>query len=182
MKTTTAFIFILIAIGLFYTFIRPHYEKVKAIQIQANQYSEVLENVQELSKKRDELLLKYNALPKTEVERINKALPNNVDTVKLALDFDSIASKYGISIKNIRINQRVLDVGSNIGAIAVSPTNLYQTVTVNFSFVSNYDNFRKFIRDIESSLRIIDVRSIGFSATDSGLNEYTLSIDTYWLK
>ncbi len=182
MKTTTAFIFILISIGLFYTVINPHYEKVKVLQTQANQYSEVLDNVEELSQKRDELLLKYNALPKAEVERVNKALPNNIDTVKLALDFDSIASKYGISIKNIKTSERRDDAANNLGIIQVTPTNTYQTVVVNFTFVSNYENFRKFIKDIESSLRIIDIRSISFATSDSGLTEYTLSIDTYWLK
>lgn len=182
MKTTTAFIFILVAIGLYYTMISPHYDKVKVLQAQANQYSEVLDNVEELTKKRDELLLKYNALPKNDVERIQKALPDHIDTVKLALDFDTIASKYGISIKNIRTSERKVDITTNIGAIQTAPVNSYQTVNVSFSFVSNYDNFRKFVRDIESSLRVIDIRSINFSVSDGGLYEYTLSIDTYWLQ
>lgn len=179
MKSTTAIIFILVAIGLFYTVINPHYAKVQGLRVEAAKYSDVLSNVETLNQKRDELLLKYNSIPKEQLSRIEKSLPDHIDSVKLAVDFDSIASKYGISIKNIKTSEKKDDSSGIIQATSIVP---YQTVTVNFSFVSTYDNFRKFMRDIESSLRIIDIRSVGFISTDNGLYEYTVSIDTYWLK
>ncbi|MDQ3089864.1 MAG: hypothetical protein M3Q24_01785 [bacterium] len=180
MKTTTPVILILVSAGLFYTFISPHYEKVQALQGEANEYSEVLDNVEELTEKRDELLIKFNAIPKADVVRVEKALPDNIDSVRLALDFDTIAAKYGISIKNINLSER--QGGGDQGIIQAGNVNQYETATVTFSFVATYPNFRKFIRDIESSLRIIDIRSIGFITGESGFYEYTVSIDTYWLK
>ncbi len=183
MKTTTPFIFILVAIGLYYTVISPHYEKVKELQVEANQYSEVLDNVEELSEKRDALLLKYNQIPKAEISRIEKALPDNVDSVRLALDFDSIAAKYGISLKSIKTGdktQQQQDIGG--GIMAPTATNVYETAPVVISFVSNYENFRKFMKDIESSLRVIDVKAVTFTSTDTKLYEYAVTIDTFWLK
>jgi len=118
-------------------------------------------------------------MPKNDVERINKVLPNNVDTVRLATDFDSIASKYGISIKNI---QSIESKNSNSSTIIQSDGKAYNAVDVNFSFVASYDNFRNFMQDIEKSLRIIDIESVSFDQGDSGLSEYRVSIKTYWLK
>jgi len=183
MKSTTPFIFILVAIGLYYTVISPHYAKVKELQSEAGQYSEVLDNVDELSQKRDELLMKYNQIPKAEISRIEKALPDNIDSVRLALDFDSIAAKYGISLKSIKTGdktQQQPDMGS--GIIAAAPTNVYESAPVMITFVSSYENFRKFMKDIESSLRIIDVKAVNFTSTDTKLYEFTVTFETFWLK
>ncbi|MDB5266953.1 MAG: hypothetical protein JWN89_768 [Parcubacteria group bacterium] len=181
MKNSTAIVLILIAGGLFYTFINPQYTKVKGLRDEANKYDEILSNVSTLTETRDSLLMKYRSMPKVELERLSKVLPDNVDTVKLAMDFDTIAAKYGISIKSIQTGEVKNDTGSNI----VQPTagKPYETVGVTFSFVSSYENFRKFMHDIEQSLRLIDVKSVSFETRgDGGLYEYKVSIQTYWLK
>lgn len=182
MKTSSSFALILIAGALFYTFINPQYAKVKELRAQAAQYDEVLENVSSLVETRDNLLLKYREMPKSEIDRLTKVLPDNVDTVKLALDFDTIAAKYGISIKSIQTDTNVGQGNSTI--IQDGSGRPYAPVTVAFTFVSSYENFRKFMRDIEQSLRIIDVKSIAFqsSGDSSTLYEYKIAIQTYWLK
>ncbi len=178
MKSSNAVIFILIAIGLFYTVINPHYAKVQALQVEANKYSDVLDNVDALTQKRDDLLIKYNSIPKDQITRVEKALPDHIDSVRLAVDFDSIASKYGISIKNIKTAK----IEDNSSIIQPVSTTGYDFVRVDFGFISTYDSYRKFMKDIESSLRIIDIRTTSFKASENGLYEYTVSIDTYWLK
>jgi hypothetical protein len=179
MKSTNAIIFILIAIGLFYTVINPHYSKVQALQTEADKYADVLDNVDSLTQKRDDLLTKYNSISKDQIARIEKAVPDNIDSVRLAVDFDSIASKYGISIKNIKTTTKTEDNSSVIQPVS---KNGYGSVRVDFSFISTYDNYRKFMKDIESSLRIIDIRTTSFRGSENGLYEYNVSIDTYWLK
>jgi len=180
MKTTTAFILILISAGLFYTFIMPEYSKVVALRAEAAQYDEVLQNVSDLSQKRDELLLKYNAMPKDETDNLQKILPDNVNVVELALNLDAIASKYGISIKNVKtIDDKQDQSATTVQSPASGP---YQMMRIDFSFVSTYDSYRKFQRDLEQSLRIIEVRQVSFNTNDNGLNEFQMEIQTYWLK
>lgn len=180
MKNSTAFILLLISIGLFYTFVSPHYEKVSTLRGQASQYKDILANVSALAAKRDDLNVKLKNTPPTEVAKLEKILPDNVDTVNLAMTFDSIAARYGISIKSIRTVESKTDTGTSI--IQTGKARPYDKVTVSFSFISTYANFRKFMADIEQSLRIIDVKSVAFQATDSGIYEYQVSVDTYWLK
>lgn len=179
MKNTTGIILILVSIGLFYTFVSPHYDKVKILRNQSTQYKNILANVSDLAKKRDDLEAKYNNTPEQEIARLEKILPGNVDTVNLAMTFDSIAARYGISIKSIRAVDKKDDLGT---AIVQSNNAPYDAVTVSFSFISTYPNFRKFMADIETSLRIIDMKSVAFQATESGLYEFQVSVDTYWLK
>ncbi len=181
MKGTTAFSLLLVAAALTYTVIMPQYSKVEARRAEAAQYEEVLNNVSDLSRKRDELLIKYNALPKGDVDKLKKILPDNVNVVELTLNIDAIASKYGISIKSIRTTESKANQSATV--VEAPDSGPYQRVTLTFSFISSYENFRKFVRDLEQSLRIIEIRNITFTNNnDSSLNDYQMQIDTYWLK
>jgi Tfp pilus assembly protein PilO len=181
MKNSTSFILILISAGLFYTFIMPEYEKIQALRAEAAQYNSVLDNVADLSQTRDELLLKYNAMPKTETDNLKRILPDNVNVVEMALNLDAIASKYGISIKNVKI----LDDKSNQSATTVQTPSAgpYEKATINFVFITSYENFRNFERDLEQSLRILEVKEVKITAQpDSTFNQFDMQIETYWLK
>jgi Tfp pilus assembly protein PilO len=175
MNNSSAFTLILISAGLFYTFISPQYDKIKALQAQAGEYANVIQSVNDLKDTRDSLLTKYQSLPKSELDKLGRILPDHVDTVKLALDIDTIASKYGISIKNIKVD-------SEIPNAIVTSGSSYETIKVNFNFITSYSNFRRFLTDLEASLRLIDITSIGFDSSDNGLYQYEISFNTYWLK
>lgn len=180
MKNNNAIILLLLSVGLFYTFTNAQYQSVKELNALANEYKTVLKNVSGIVDLRDKLFVTYSAFPKVETERLNKVLPDNIDTVRLALDLDSMASKHGISIKSV---QTVLGANSASGLIVLPEyAKNYEVATVSFSFISNYENFKGFLADIEKSLRIMDVKSVSFQVADSGFYEYQVSVETYWLK
>lgn len=181
MKDNVAIILILLAVGLFYTFTNSEFQDVKELQALANEYEDVLDNASEIIELRDSLLTTYATVPKSEIERLNKVLPDNVDTVKMALDLDGMASKYGISIKSIKTSTdpTVVDPSLMVLPEYAKP---YEKALVSFSFVSTYENFKNMLIDIEKSLRIMDVKSVSFQAKESNLYEYQISVDTYWLK
>ena len=179
MKNTTAIVVIIISIALFYTYIMPEYDKIQVLRTNLADYESIIQNVSSLANKRDELLVKYNNIPGAEINNLTKTLPDYIDTVRLAMDFDNISAKYGISIKSFQ----VLNTNNSNTTIAdATASKAYGATTVSFSFVTTYNNFRSFMKDIEQSLRIIDVKSVSFTSSDNGLNEYNVSIQTYWLK
>lgn len=173
-------ILIVLAIGLFYTFGSPQYEQVKTLQASANEYRNVIENVSRIAEARDALLVEYEAIAPSERDKLIKALPNNVDSVRLALDLDTIAGRYGIAIKDVAVDARA---DSN-AALAVLPDSKvpYEKAVVTFSFVSNYENFVRFLTDLEKSLRLMDIKSVSFRVAENGLYEHELQVETYWLK
>ncbi|OHB11492.1 MAG: hypothetical protein A3G05_01655 [Candidatus Zambryskibacteria bacterium RIFCSPLOWO2_12_FULL_45_14] len=180
MKNNATIILLLLSVGLFYTFTNVQYQEAKSLQTIANKYQDVLAEASEAIELRDRLLSTYEAIPASEIERINKALPDNVDTVRLAFDLDGMASRYGISIKSI---QAV--VGADAGSSTIVLPELagpYSEATVSFSFISTYSNFMRLLADLEKNLRIMDITSIKFLTSESGLYEYQISVETYWLK
>ncbi len=180
MKTTTAPILLLISIGLFYTFTSPHYRDVEDLRLTAGEYQNVLQNISEIAETRDRLLVSYEEIPKSEIDRLSKVLPDSIDTVRLAVDLDTIASRYGIFIKNVKVDT---GAGQNSTMITLPESaKPYEKVVVSFSFVSNYQNFRKFLEDLEKSLRIMNVKAMTFQSSEAGLYDHQLSVETYWLR
>lgn len=180
MKNTTALFLIVLAIGLFYTFTKSTYDDAKTRAVTADEYKGVLANLDAIVEARDRLIINYNSISKAEIERLSKALPMNVDTVRLALDLDTIASRYGISISDV-----TLYTGSeqNSSEFSVGGTGTpYEKVEVLISFVSNYENFRLFLEDLEKSLRIMDVKGLNFQVGENSLYEHSVLISTYWVK
>jgi Tfp pilus assembly protein PilO len=180
MKNNTAIILLLLSVGLFYTFTNGQYQDVKKLHALSSEYKGILRNIAAIVELRDRLQVTYATLPVAEIERVSKVLPDNIDTVRLALDLDSMASRYGISIDSIKV-----EVGAAGGTdLVVLPeyAEVYDKATVSFSFVSNYGNFMRLLADVEKSLRIMDIKSVSFESNESGLYEYEISVETYWLK
>jgi Tfp pilus assembly protein PilO len=179
MKNSSSFTLLLLSVGLFYTFISPHYDKVKMYRSQSAQYKDILANVTMLTEKRQDLEAKYANTPEAEIAKLEKILPPNVDTVTLAMTLDTIAAKYGISIKSVRTTERTSD-GTTI--VQNAGNKAYQPVLVTFAFTSDYDDFRGFMDDLEKSLRILDVKTLNFTTSDTGEYSFQVEIETYWLK
>lgn len=173
-------ILILVAAGLFYTFTNPIYQETKQLRTQVSAYKDVLQNAEATKELRDSLQTKYKQVPAGEVARLNKVLPPYVDNVRLALDLDTIASRYGVSIGSVDVKTQPVSQGGFILPGAGS-SGSYNSANVTFSFTSSYSDFKKFMADIEKSLRIIDVESLGFEATENGIYNYSLTVNTYWL-
>lgn len=182
MSNNTAIVFILLSFGLYYTFTSVQYQEVKDLRAEAAEYKNVLDNATQIFDLRDALQSNYASIPRDEIERLHKALPDNVDTTQLALDLDGITSRYGVSLKSVLITspQEYIDP-----SLIILPENQppYGKSSVTFAFVSSYENFRNIIVDVERGLRLMDIREITFNAnTDATLYEFRITADIYWLK
>ena len=67
------------------------------------------------------------------------------------------------------------------GQVGASDTD-YDSLILSFSVTGSYDTFRAFVESLEQSLRLVDIQSISFSATDTGVYDYSIAVKTYWLK
>lgn len=182
MKFLLPAIFLLVSFGLFFMYIDDAYQNVKFLQEEQSSFNDALQKSKELQAIRDSLLSKYNTFSSVDLDRLEKMLPDNIDNVRLVLEIDSIASKYGMRISAVTIDSGVSGVTSE-GAIG--PTGeQYETVILSFNITAAYEDFVRFLKDIESSLRIVDITSINFSSENDfdEVYNYKIGIKTYWLK
>ena len=182
-RLTFPILFILLAIGLFFVYIDPTYKEIQVALKDEEKFDQALDKSKELREIRDTLLSEYNAFSTTDLNRLSKLLPDHVDNVRLVLDIDHIASTYGMRIKNVAI---IADDSREEGIVGPDVTP-YQSVILSFSIASSYENLKLFIKDLEKSLRIVDVTDISLGASkalgaSAEFYEYNISLKTYWLK
>ncbi len=181
---------ILLSIGSFILYTNPTYKDIKAIRAEVSSYNEALANGKELQKERDALSAKYRTFSPEAVNRLSVLLPDSADNIRLIIDIQRMAQSYGMSISAIKFDANQGPNEKNAFA-TLSPQDLttslkdYGVFRLEFSTQATYENFIKFLKDLETSLRLTDVESIDFNAgttPQAGVYTFTVKIKTYWLK
>lgn len=184
-KFFTSIILFIASVGIFFGFIQPQYEKTKETRTEAVRYENAVNKSNELRGVRDELMTKKNGISVDNLARIQKMIPDTVDNIRLILDMDEIAGKYGLSIKNIKVSS-----APRAEERAIGPDNSpYGEALISFSVSSSYSNFKNFLKDLEQSLRLVDITALSLKAgggekvgTGSDNYSFDISLKTYWLK
>ncbi|MES2623272.1 MAG: hypothetical protein V4576_02570 [Patescibacteria group bacterium] len=204
MKSITSIILIAAGVLLFIFFTRPKLAELKNTQLEVEKLNVARENAKNLEAKIKQLLATKNSITPQDLEKIDKMLPNNVENVKLIIDFEKIlqalveergtvnlyktteltnTGSKKISLENPRISPGGL-VDANFDSTRLG------VVTFSFSVTLTYSDFLEFLRRLEHSTRVLDVESIVFtspatldsSTTAEPIYTFNVSLRTYWLK
>lgn len=182
--------------GVFFWYIDPTYKGIQELEAQNVRLDEALEKARELQAVRDELLSRYNTFAAEDISRLQKLLPDNIDNIRLVLDVDTIAAAYGLQITDFGIATEEEGAAST-GQTASAPTTTsvpeegeatadpegVNSVLLQFSVNATYQQFLTFTRDLEKSLRLVDIVLVELNAAsaDTGVYSYRVTIKTYWL-
>ncbi|MBI2476467.1 MAG: hypothetical protein HYV67_04480 [Candidatus Taylorbacteria bacterium] len=217
MNIIAPIVLILASIGLFFGYINPTYtgntfsvepagKSVSELQSEEKDYGDALNKARQIELVREGLLSKFNALNRSDKERILKLLPDHIDSVRLIIDINNIAARYGMSLAGITLSAPNAASNKNQAAgpaqIAegkeaglpqgIGPDgSLYDSVKLGFTVAGPYENFLGFLKELEESLRIVEITSLSFGTPSSGGQSqsaasgayvYSITIRTYYLK
>lgn len=186
----TPIIFIVLAVGIFFLYVQPQNERFNEIKKIEQEYKMARDKANELRTKREGLQNKFKQVGIADQERLKKMLPDTIDNVRLLLDLTNIANRFGISPTAITISS-----GQEVGAqaagadaenkdqIIIDNTSTgYGTIKIGFSFVATYEDYKRFLRELELSLRLIDIKQLTVRTSETPLNSYSIIFETYWLR
>ena len=186
-RTIFSLIALVIAGAVFFLYTQPTYDQVSVVNAQVAQYDEALNKAAELQKLKQSLLSKFNTFNPNDIDKLQKLLPDHVDNVRLILDIDSLATKHGMPIQNVVVTGSQVNTGSQtaIGTVA-SSRQKYDSLTIKFATQGDYQSFRDFLTDLETSLRVVDLIDLSISRTGANgaqpVYSYDVTLRTYWLK
>ena len=206
MKTIVSIILLIAAALLFFFFTKPKIAQLKQQQIEVQRYEAALHNAKKLDARIEELTLAQNSISGADKDKMKIMLPDNVENVKLIIDFDKMlqamveergtlamyrgtegqGSNKKVSIENPKIVQApgAAQLNSTIDSTRLG------VATLSFTVSLTYGDFLEFLRRIEFSKRIMDVESIDFSAPAptggpgdaNPVYSFNISLKTYWLR
>jgi len=182
MKNSSSITLIIVSIGIFFFAIDPQYKSLQELNKVKAENEKMMVKAEELRAKRTVLETRYNNISEEDREKLNKVMPETVDNVRLILDIDRIASRYGIVLRGITVSGN-FDTADNKNKI-VDKTDVKQgVISLGFSLNAPYDVFKSFMIDLEKSLRVVDVTDMTISANDqSNVYDYSVKLNTYWLR
>lgn len=175
-------ILVALAVALFVLYTDPAYQATKEVRAEVTAYDNALTKSQELRRVRDQLLSKRNALRVEDLQKLGKMLPDNVDNIRLIIDIDNIATRRGLSLRDIKLGTISDSAAARDPLAAGDSGSPVGSVTLTFSVAASYEGFLALLADLEHSLRLVDVENITFTVTPEDTSNYSITIRTYWLR
>ncbi len=191
MKSLLPIIFILVSIAAFIFAVNPWFNDVKTLKADILVYNTALNNSTDLQRTEDSFITTYNSIKQSDKDRLATFLPNSVNNIQFILEIERIANLHNMPIKDLKFEFKKKEAPSTAIAVEnVSETKSYGIFPVEFSTEGNFDSFVLFLKDLESNLRLVDVKSVVFSVPDTKVGDtgnsnvytYMLKVETYWLK
>mgnify|MGYP003393638102 CR=1 FL=1 len=192
MKSFTPLIIVALCIGMYFMYMAPAWDEIAVKREKKAEYQNVLDRVKELKDMRDAVSAQYNDIPAENLAMLSKIIPGKFDSVYFTNDINSMAAKYGMVVKEMRVNLHQVEARQaeevQIGS------EIYKTVTATFKLSGQYDQFLGFLKDLESNLRLIDVISLSIKSTGAQSQavgskapretnlDYSLEVQTYSLQ
>lgn len=188
-KAILSFIFLGIAVASFVLYVRPTYDAAQGYKADIARYDSALEKTKEIQILKRDLLTRYNLFAGDNIDRLLKMVPDHVDNVRLVLDLDGIAAQYGLRVQNVEAETIKKEEGDSATLVGGQVEKPYESLTLQFEVVSSYQDFLALLRDLESSLRVVEIESIslksyGNATEGSGepLFVFSVVMRTFWLK
>lgn len=170
--------YFLISCALLYAFAYPFWTEVSMKIQEKEKYQKTIEEVNSLNQKKDQLLAQIKNIDEEDKKRIDTFMPTSLDFVKLTSDINDVGSKYGIKVDKVSSIEKDKSVGNSINE--AQPPKPYNTASISFSVTTSYQNFIKFIGDLERSLRVLDIKNIVINPLQGGNFDFKIEMDTYW--
>jgi len=170
---------VIISVLLLVIVINPSLAKLKIVQAQLVELRQSEERVNELMSIYDELRSTYQQISEQDKQVLEKALPSNINNVRLILELERIAELRGLGFKDVDV---VLKTETN-NSETTGPQQL-RKVQAKITLIGDYPAFVEYVGDLEKSLRILTMRSVDFRALRVEKKptqfEYDLVLETYW--
>ncbi len=163
------------AAGFFY--VKPQYAKIQAHKTEGAEYDALIAQAQELKDLRLQLEAKQNSFTEDDLARLSKLVPEKVDTARLILDVSGVAAKYAITLNDLNTKE----VSSK--SVSADAKKTYKSTSLSFNFQTSYEAMLAFAKDLEKSLRMVDVVDISVTTdkTISPFLNYQITLQAYWL-
>ena len=160
-RILTPLFFTIIAGLVYFIFTSPKLSDAMDVRENLNFLTDTFDRSEEISTIRDTLIGEYSAISVSDREKILKSIPNfSEDQILLFIqELEFLTKKDGrlISIApyslDLSLNQNSFDSGENG----------FGFVSYSFSLSMEYEDLQDFLRDLENSLRIIDIIDITYS-------------------
>lgn len=164
MRLIISILLLVAGVAVLFFWGRTLWQDIQKFQTEKNAYESVITRLNQLKKTRDSLVTSYNSIPSSDLQRIKSFLPDTANAGSLVVQMANSTNESGLLLKNINVNTS-----------KDNPSEASLTLSVSGS----YQNFIGFLRNLEKSLRLIDVVKLSFSSSKEDFYDFNLEAKAY---
>ena len=163
----------------YFLLLKPAYLEVGNLRGLQLKTEEDLNNKRLIIQKVDDLIKKYQSIGVVR-EQISDAIPLDPDLARLMLQLSVFASKNNVDIQSL-----LFSISTVKDAPKPDITYGYGVIKTTLEVAGNYELLLAFLNDVESNVRLMDVRGISFSKVstkdkEANIFSYKLEFDSYY--
>jgi Tfp pilus assembly protein PilO len=176
-----ALIALLLSVGLFFTYINPLWTgRIAETKEAIESDNQALQAAQAYLARQKELEDKSKNLSPEGVTKLTSMLPDGVDNVGLILSLNALAASSGLSISSIDVSTASANAASS--AQSGGGSNPVGSVDLTLAASGDYSAFQTFLRGVERSQRLLDVKDLRVTGSNTGTYTYQMTLRIYWLR
>lgn len=187
-----------ISFGLVFLYIQPRLETIRDVEAEVAQYQTAVANATQYNAELSRLVNQINALSQSDIQALERFLPQEIDPVTVARDIETIARQNNVIVSSINVvdtteeegqvrnvQREVVDI-PQVGEpqrVVFDPRTDLQATDVEVVVIAPYEQFKPFIEALEANAYPIFVTSLELTEPDTeavgNLLTYTMTVRTF---
>ena len=183
------FLSLLLAAGIFLAYVNPTWSgPIVATKTAINNDNQALAAAAQYKTRESQLAAARDAIDPNNLARLEAFLPDSVDNVGIILDVNALAARSGLLLSNVDVaagpgsSPTGAPSMSTSGVPTVDAADTVGSVDLSLSAVGTYAALQAFLKGIEDSQRLLDVRDFTVTGSETGVYNYQMTIRLYWLQ
>ena len=176
-------ILIISSIGLFFTYLQPGYDALKAFQVQETKLKDALIKSETVLSKKSELTDQYIQLDQGDLDNIKLMIPSKVNIAETILILDRVAQDSNVYVEEFGIPTAQGGTVPRLNVGEAPPE--YGPALYRVTISGAYEGIKRFLYQVEKSVMVMDVVELFIEkptkAEDPNMYTATLSLQTYRL-
>ncbi len=182
MKKNLLTIILLVAfVGILFMLDLPTYNSFTFLKQELKAYDSTLQEQQALVDKVNQLKAIYDSR-KDELNKISFLLPSGQDIPGIIVQLETLSSENGLIMENLAFSEPEKSKAAATAEGLSAQQSSYKTLSATLSLSGNYQSLKSFLEALELNIRMMDIKSIGFSLEkeDSSIFTFDIKLDVYY--
>jgi len=186
-KLLIPFLLIVTGVGIVIMFVVPAWQQYMVLKSDNNHLADMNTEIDGLTQKRDQLANEIARIPKDGLQRLDQVMPSAPQGPEFLFSVQKLVVSHGLKVVKLDLatTLNTKQKTPEIAPVDFVPTGQegeamnYKTLTVNLEINGQYEALKDFLREMESSVRIINVQSINLLPQENTFN-IKMTLMTYY--
>lgn len=174
-----------VVLGIF--FVWPEWTRRQNLLTDNNDLTRLSEEFDRFKSSRDDLNRQIEKITKEKRDRLEKAIPRGVHAPEFLILMENLTNANGILLSSINISSE--DKGQKNPPSSAPKTasntepssstkveGIINEYPVNIAITAQYESLKRFMKDLEQSLRLVDVSDVSFGGMEKKTDSTSISI------